>query len=104
MTAPDLRALAEAATPGPWQANVLGSEGYAVVGDTGRRFAGDRVRLGHIARCGHESWEIDKANAAYIAAASPDVILALLDEIEAHRQTAHLSDPGGRHVGAGRPL
>ena len=62
-----LMALAESATPGPWEANVLGSEGYDV-----RAPATPDVHRLHrmrIARCGYEAWETDKANAAFIAAA-----------------------------------
>jgi hypothetical protein len=78
----DLRALAEAATPGPWRAEKYvpsldddwteGTYGWWVEGldwadDSGefRNFTGP--------------------NAAYIAAVSPDVVLALLDERDALR-------------------
>lgn len=83
-----LAVLAQAATPGPWTADVLGSEGYAV---NAERPASDhrlRRRL-RVARCGHEEWETDKANAAFIAACDPDTILALRErvrEAEAERR------------------
>lgn len=67
----DLRKLAEAATPGPW--HMLGEDydpfQYQV-------FTVDHNRLvAHL-------WPPEKANAAFVAAASPDVILGLLDENE----------------------
>lgn len=70
-----LRALHEAATPGPWEETVLGSEGYDV------RAPGPTKRRLRVARCGYEAWEVDRANAELIAAmrnALPD----LLDELE----------------------
>lgn len=107
MTAPDLRALAEAATPGPWGARYFDDGDKAEA----RRFAvalemsaGDityRLIAGAADACqqegGSEDWlnlgfmgngPTSGANAAYIAAASPDVILALLDEIDALRDVA----------------
>lgn len=59
----DLRRLAEAATPGPW------------FDDYGKIGAGDSG-IG----------EMDRSDdAAYIAAASPDVVLALLDRLDGLR-------------------
>lgn len=61
----ELRRLAEAATPGPWDCTVHigdGEERVTVIGLT---------EPGH----GHD--------ANYIAAVSPDVILALLDRLDA---------------------
>lgn len=107
MTALDLRALAEAATPGPWGARYFDDGDKA----ESRRFAvalemsaGDityRLIAGAADACqqegGSEDWlnlgfmgngPTSGANAAYIAAASPDVILALLDEIDALRDVA----------------
>jgi hypothetical protein len=77
-----LRERAEAATPGPWEPYVLGSEGYDVRGPQtsipGRRIA----RSTRVARCGYEEWEVDKANAAYIATVDPTVGLALADWLD----------------------
>lgn len=71
-----LRSLAERATQGPWTVQPhehwkSGAQVYAV-----RAFA-------FIAECG-----IGESDAAYIAAASPDVVLALLDEVERLRSLA----------------
>ena len=77
-----LRERAGVATPGPWEPYVLGSEGYDVRGPQtsipGRRIA----RSTRVARCGYEEWEVDKANAAYIATVDPTVGLALADWLE----------------------
>jgi Ead/Ea22-like protein len=67
----DLRALAEKATPGPWQ-NLGDVETFHVTIAT-NPYAGMPVPRPEI-------WE---HNAAYIAAASPDAILRLLDERDA---------------------
>ena len=79
MTALDhaaLRALAEAATPGPWTLSADGPPpdiiaGMSVVACT---LPSDRTR------------DEDTANAAYIAAANPAAVLALLDEVERLRE------------------
>lgn len=84
-----LRALAEAATPGPWEANALGSEGYDVRAEN----PDGGLRRLTIARCGRESWETDKSNAAYIAAMSPDTALRILGRLaEAERERDALRD------------
>ena len=67
----ELRALAEKATPGPWVAGVEAEGWYS------REYWRVPVGPGKIAATRTE------ANAAYIAAASPDVILVLLDERDA---------------------
>jgi hypothetical protein len=61
----ELRRLAEAATPGPWETN---DPGIVIFSEWG----------GWLAEDGTENQEAD---AAYIAAASPDVILRLLDDL-----------------------
>lgn len=87
-----LRAIAEAATPGIWDAVVLGSEGYEVRAPN----LDSPIRRLRIARCGYEKWEIDRANAEHIAAFSPSIVLGLLDEIDALRASgtspAHVGD------------
>lgn len=66
MTPNDLRAKAKAATPGPWERH-------------GGSFVAQPASDPHI--------EADsEADAAYIAAASPDVLLGLLDDIEHERE------------------
>ena len=77
----ELRALAEAATAGPWEAQVLGSEGYAVRAEPIPVGKGSMTRRPRVARCGHEDWDTDKANAAFIAAART-AVPALLDALD----------------------
>ena len=60
----ELRRLAEAATPGPWA-----TAAFQLVIDVARRI--------DVGMCGHRD------DAAYIAAANPAVVLALLDERDA---------------------
>jgi len=76
-----LRALAEAATAGPWAGN-QGWKRSSVVDGTGRGVAVATAVVGAQAQ----------QDSLYLAAASPDVILALLDaaETEAHTSAARL--------------
>lgn len=85
-----MRERAAAAPPGPWVENVLGSEGYAVMGQ--RRGTG--IGRTWVARCGMEAWEVDKAAAIYIAGMHPLVALAL----------AHWLDTAGADLWAHGPL
>lgn len=91
---PDLRAKAEKATKGPWQA-FLGEQVVAVM-TTERKAHGNGVTV--VNWPGFDSSDQtrkkDRANAAYIAAASPDVALALLDERD--RLRAALEEAGRR--------
>jgi hypothetical protein len=94
-----LRERAEAATPGPWEPYVLGSEGYDVRGPQtsipGRRIA----RSTRVARCGYEEWEVDKANAASIATVDPTVGLEMADWLEQEsRVTCHSDNPTRAHA------
>ena len=66
----ELRRLAEAATPGPW-------EYQAPL----KILAADRTSIVLIA-LSHASYREDEANSRLIAAANPKAILALLDEID----------------------
>lgn len=85
MPTDELRQLAEAATPGPWLPTAL------PLGDGARSF-GNYVVTG--LGSGYPGALLEGmrsgADAAYIAAASPDRILALLDERD--RLTAALTD------------
>lgn len=72
-----MRERAGKATPGPWLANVLGSEGYAVTKD--RDLSGPPRRRIRVARCGHEDWDTDKHNAEHIASWHPAVSLDVAD-------------------------
>jgi hypothetical protein len=82
----DLRKLAAAASPGPWYQFDHGGkiddtryygEGYAgaVWGPKGPGYG--------IITMSREDFDTDRENAAYIAAANPQAILALLDERDA---------------------
>ncbi|SSU22509.1 Uncharacterised protein [Acinetobacter baumannii] len=66
----ELRRLAKAATPGPW-------EYQAPL----KVLAADRTSIVLIA-LSHASYREDEANSRLIAAANPKAILALLDEID----------------------
>lgn len=77
MSHDDIRAALEAATPGDWSAEALGSEGFAVYAPPRE---GSRRRQ-HIARFGWLEWEADKANAHLIASA-PTWLAELLAENE----------------------
>lgn len=85
-----IRARLEAATPGPWEAVVLGSEGYDV--RAARPRTPGRLSRVRVARCGYEEWEVDKANAEFIAHARTDAerLLAALNEARAEvKRLAH---------------
>ena len=85
-----LRVRAAAASTGPWESFVLGSEGYAVVADrpeTERRRS--RVR---VARFGWEDWDTDKANATWVATMHPGVGLALADWLDWTFDQGHEGD------------
>ena len=69
-----LRALAEAASHGPWKTGAVKDDHLC------RRVYTDDHRS--IAWCGHFPIEQARADAQYIAAISPEVLLALLDASE----------------------
>jgi hypothetical protein len=75
----DLRAIAEAATPGPWVALNTGSEGSSVVPES---------RGPRIARLTNGPLEACQADARFIAAAR-NTYLAALDVIEAAKRDYH---------------
>jgi hypothetical protein len=72
-----LRERAEAATPGPWEPYVLGSEGYDVRGPRT-----ERLRPTRVARLGYQQWGTDKANAAYIATVDPTFGLTVAEALD----------------------
>ena len=77
----NLRKLAEAATPGPWHCH------KGAVGASDHDYSGQQVEI-HIADSGTR-------DAAYIAAANPQAILDLLDEIETLKSlnySVHISE------------
>lgn len=72
----NLRALAEAATPGPWRHNKDNEQlGDVVLGDS------NYTVMQAMAVLGQPRQQRD-VNAKFIAACSPDVVLALLDALE----------------------
>ena len=72
----ELRALAEAATPGPWRHS--GATVWAPVSpDDPTDYSGEAVA--YVPTLGDE---FDADDAAYIAAMSPDVALALIDRLK----------------------
>lgn len=99
MTAPSkldearLRELAEAATPGPWELwTASDARPHSIVGPTSWRREGAKV--GNIVDVRHYGATDAKygpeqtTNAAFIAAANPATILALLDALSAERERA----------------
>lgn len=88
-----LRALAVAATPGPW-APYFTSHGDPMVVLADRGWFGaitdpivdDDVGLGIMARVSTSPSDYGRANAEYMGAVGPDVVLGLLDEVSALRQ------------------
>lgn len=70
---------AEAATEGPWDAMVLGSEGYLVLRSNGTVRDRGRHRVG---RFGLKDWDSDKADAEYVASMHPLVALAVADWLD----------------------
>ncbi len=78
-----LRALAVAATPGPWSAGVSDPEGLP--NDTPTIFAPEMVDVVALAPVGDD--------AAFIAAANPAAVVALLDALDAaERRVAELEE------------
>jgi hypothetical protein len=71
-----LRALAEAATPGPWFVRRFANSDGTVDIETGR-IAQRKWR---------PAQNCEYGTAGYIAAVSPDVVLALLDELAASKE------------------
>ncbi len=71
------------ATPGPWDANPLGSEGFVVTGAPDPGATGVRAKVrSRIARFGYQDWDTDRANAELVAHA-PEWLAELLAEVDA---------------------
>lgn len=76
----EMRRLAKAATPGPWSCN----RHWAIVGGPTLEFTNGAAQQ-QIAMACWQSWmheEELRNNAAFMAAANPKTVLALLDEID----------------------
>ena len=67
-----LRALAQAATPGPWRVEARGHAAQEVA----------RVNNLEVAPPDSVELSLCATDAAYIAAVSPDVVLGLIDEVD----------------------
>jgi hypothetical protein len=77
-----LRALAEAATPGPWHVDDNHPADYL-----GVSYANED-RRGHVATVVEFRREQGRRDVRYLAAASPDVVLALVDLVEQNADIA----------------
>lgn len=78
----DIREALASATPGPWDAKPLGSEGYAVTGAPDPDAHGVRAKMRRrIARFGYQDWDTDRANAELVANA-PTWLAELLAEVD----------------------
>ena len=78
----DIREALAAATPGPWDAKPLGSEGYAVTGAPDPDAHGVRAKMRRrIARFGYQDWDTDRTNAELVANA-PTWLAELLAEVD----------------------
>ena len=76
----ELRALAEAATPGPWKRWKGRASHMAVINKSQQKRMYSVEGPDGVGD--YEDWGYTKANATYMAAASPDVVLNLLDRVE----------------------
>jgi hypothetical protein len=83
----NLRTLASAATPGPWAVKL----GHATFGD-GTQVA--YVMEDAPDPCRVVAYEVGLPEASFIAAASPSVVLALLDEVEDLRHRIEAAEAG----------
>jgi hypothetical protein len=79
LAAEQIRKAAEAATPGPWQHMCMGSDGCLVLRANGT--VRERHR-GRVAKFWLKDWQADHADAAYVAAMSPPVALAVAAWLE----------------------
>ena len=87
----ELRRLAEAATPGPWEAfgAVDGRRGERWLGVTTDMRATESARAGDV----FSAQDCTRQDALFIAAANPAAVLALLDDADALRaELAHMRE------------
>lgn len=77
-----LRAIAQAATPGPWRQGVIEKHHIFVETPAGEWMGHERVLLRMNTYFPHD------ADAAFIAAASPSTVISLLDENDRLRKLA----------------
>lgn len=89
----ELRAKAEAATPGPW--NRVDFGGNRIMIHIGGDEDAERSRIACVSY-GNTLWPAEAcANAAYIAAASPDVVLRLIAIADAAQRLASFLTAAG---------
>ena len=81
----ELKRLAQAATPGPWHVS-----GYA---PEAIRSSNSIVRAVARRAAPEDTWDVARRDAAYIAAANPQAILALIERLEALEEAVN-----GAHV------
>jgi len=87
MNIEELKRLAEAATPGPWEYDhgCIADNGKAIISEYFVRLDGDDVSIAADI-IDPESCRPSKSNAAYIAAANPAAVLELIAEIDRLRK------------------
>lgn len=96
-----LREVAEAATPGPWG---ISHDGEGVLYGYEDAHGDDVFEVRAERQCNEHAAVDGRADAAYLAAVSPDVTLALLDRLErAEAAASPCSRCGGRPVINERP-
>lgn len=93
MNIEELKRLAEAATPGPWEYDhgCIADNGKAIISEYFVRLDGDDVSIAANI-IDPESCRPSKSNAAYIAAANPSAVLELIrqrDELLVAAKDAH---------------
>ena len=92
-----MRENAEAATPGPWSAEAVGSEGFHVFAPDGSR-APMRGRA-RPAACTWQDWEQSEADAEHIASWHPNVALPVADLLDHAAARAESKIEHGGKVG-----
>ena len=85
-----LKQVARAASPGPWKDTLDGTyisaPNMRTDEDTGDFHVAMMRGWGHLQYLGHDrAVEIQKANAAHISTFNPQTILAMIEELTAHR-------------------
>lgn len=99
-TKDELRSLASKATPGPWTVQISGMRGgFSVYIPEAQKH-----EAAH-SDDGLDGYTVSSANRNYIAAASPEAVTKLLDEIERLKEKCKVcGQAGGQHHPACDPL
>ena len=85
MTNEELRRLAMEATPGPWEKVGMSYYHFQIHGKGRNGHESERICMTTDAVSNDAPADVREANAAYIAAASPDVVLSLIADLDALR-------------------